>query len=166
MGLDITAVSKLVRIEIPEGIETWSDEYYEWEQNNGLDLWNFESESYNSEGESYSFRAGSYSGAHQWMKWLHQAKNQLTNDPNGTAFDHVVHNNTVDDFMWTQASQESYRDFVKYHDDIMDIVDGWYLGLDPNHEIDKEDFKWFQEKYDDWQEAFRVAYDNGAVIYH
>ena len=31
MGLDITAISEMEPIEIPEGIEIWSDEYYDWE---------------------------------------------------------------------------------------------------------------------------------------
>ena len=31
MGLDISAVSKLEPIEVPEDIEQWSDEWYDWE---------------------------------------------------------------------------------------------------------------------------------------
>ena len=25
---------------------------------------------------------------------------------------------------------------------------------------------WFKQKYKDWKEAFRIASDNGAVIFH
>ena len=32
MGLDISVISEIVPIDIPEDIELWSDEYYEWEE--------------------------------------------------------------------------------------------------------------------------------------
>ena len=40
MGLDISAVSKLKPIEVPEDIEKWSDEWYDWEAEQGGDVYN------------------------------------------------------------------------------------------------------------------------------
>ena len=37
MGLDITAISEVEPIEIPEGIELWSNEYYDWEADQATD---------------------------------------------------------------------------------------------------------------------------------
>ena len=79
MGLDISAVSELKRVELPEGMEPWSDEYYDWENELGYQLWTFrpntwfekqstglEDGAYDATGEGYSFRAGSYSGYGMW----------------------------------------------------------------------------------------------------
>ena len=35
-----------------------------------------------------------------------------------------------------------------------------------DYEIDGETYTWFKNKYKDWKEAFRIASDNGAVIFH
>ena len=42
MGLDITAISEIEPIEIPEDIELWSNEYYDWEEEQNLpgSVWN------------------------------------------------------------------------------------------------------------------------------
>ena len=75
MGLDITAVSKLVPVEIPEDIEKWSDEYYDWESEQDGDvyaLYSLDAFREQAEGiedgtyvttdgsQSTGFRAGSY----------------------------------------------------------------------------------------------------------
>ena len=87
MGLDISAVSKLEPIEVPEDIEIWSDEWYDWEMDQGGDVYNvwsspnfpeqaegIEDGTYISRnGEYTSFRAGSYSGYGTWRDWLAQA---------------------------------------------------------------------------------------------
>ena len=41
----------------------------------------------------------------------------------------------------------------------------FYLKFD-DYEIDGETYDWFKHKYKDWKEAFRVASNNGAVIFH
>ena len=42
MGLDISVISQMRPVEIPEDIELWSDEYYDWEQEQDFDgnVWN------------------------------------------------------------------------------------------------------------------------------
>ena len=42
MGLDITAISEIEPVEIPEDIELWSDEYYDWEEEQNFpgSVWN------------------------------------------------------------------------------------------------------------------------------
>ena len=39
MGLDISAVSKLEPIEVPEDMEKWSDEWYDWESEQDGDVY-------------------------------------------------------------------------------------------------------------------------------
>ena len=87
MGLDITAVSKLEPIEAPEDIELWSNEWYDWEQEQDGPIYNvwsspnfrdqaegMEDGTYMSrDGKSTGFRAGSYSGYGTWRDWLAQA---------------------------------------------------------------------------------------------
>ena len=48
MGLDISVISNLEPIEIPEDIELWSDEYYDWEKENypDKDVWNLSQSGY------------------------------------------------------------------------------------------------------------------------
>ena len=77
MGLDITAISEIEPIEIPEDIELWSNEYYDWEEEQDLPggVWNlYQSNNFPEQGEGlpngtvvamgeeFGHRAGSYSG--------------------------------------------------------------------------------------------------------
>ena len=32
MGLDISVISNIKPMDLPEGIKKWSDEYYDWEE--------------------------------------------------------------------------------------------------------------------------------------
>ena len=72
MGLDITAISDVEPIEIPEGIKLWSDEYYDWEKDQDGYVWNLYQEEHFPEqgeglpnsaviatGEDFGHRAGS-----------------------------------------------------------------------------------------------------------
>ena len=85
MGLDITAISEIEPIEIPEGIELWSDEYYDWEEEQNLPggVWNlYQSPNFPEQGEGlpngtvvamgeeFGHRAGSYSGYNEWRNDL------------------------------------------------------------------------------------------------
>ena len=63
-------------------------------------------------------------------------------------------------------SEKLYMDFVEQEENIMKKVDEWYLKFDPEKEYDGDTVKWFRQKYSDWKQAFNVARNNGAVIFH
>jgi len=204
MGLDITAVSKLVPIEIPEDIEIWSDEYYDWEAEQDGTVVNISTHdafpeqaeglddgSYLETGEDFGFRAGSYGGYGTWRDWLAQSVmgGILGKTGGATAmwrtgdegdfslpFMEIINFSDADGIIGPVASQKLYNDFRRYENDVMGWMDDKYLSQTPishsswkddeDKPLDKGDFEWFQGRYNDWKEAFRVASDNGAVIFH
>jgi hypothetical protein len=74
------------------------------------------------------------------------------------------------------ASKKLYNDFRRYEIDVMNWMDDMYLTQTPitspdwrdeeAKPLDKGDFEWFQSRYKDWEKAFRIASNNGAVMYH
>ena len=48
----------------------------------------------------------------------------------------------------------------------MDTIDKWFLKIDPDKEYGVEDLKWFQQKYEEWKEAFNQARKGGVVSFH
>ena len=205
MGLDISAVSKLEPIEVPEDIEKWSDEWYDWESEIGGDVYNvysmdafpeqsegLEDGAYISrDGEHTSFRAGSYSGYGTWREWMASAVMQgiLNKTGGATAMWHssdegdyslpfmdIINFSDSEGMIGTVASKRLYNDFRRYENDIMDWMDHQYLTQTPMSQsswrdeedkpLDKGDFEWFQRQYQEWKNAFRIASDNGVVMFH
>tara|TARA_Y100001973_G_C5137164_1_gene300950 strand:- start:137 stop:709 length:573 start_codon:yes stop_codon:yes gene_type:complete len=190
MGLDITAISEIEPIVVPPELEIWSDEYYEWEQEQDFPggVWNLspnawfpeQSEgvplgSVISKGEEYGFRAGSYSGYNEWRNDLtyavlginaEDAWSRIDDGETDIPFAYLINFSDADGIIGPIASKKLYNDFVNYEDDIMKKVDYWFLKMDPHKEYSAMDMKWFQTKYNDWKQAFKVASNNGAVIFH
>jgi len=204
MGLDITAFSKLKPIEIPEDIEKWSDEYYDWEMEQEGSIVNIythdafqeaseglEDGAYLTLGESFGFRAGSYSGYGTWRDWLAQAVMQGILSKAGGAqsmwetgdggdfslpFMEMINFSDAEGAIGPVASKKLYNDFRRYETDVMNWMDEKYLTQTPitspdwrdeeAKPLDKGDFEWFQARYKDWEKAFRIASNNGAVMYH
>jgi len=188
MGLDITAVSKLKPVEVPEGMELYSDEYYDWEAGQPSNVWNLRAHSHFPEqfegleegphvymGESMGHRAGSYSGYGQWRDWLARATygkhiesvwDDIDDGGYGSPFSELINFADNEGTIGPIASQKLYRDFVRLEDIIMDEVDSWYLKQHPTNTISREDFEWFQSKYQDWKDSFKLASDGGAVFFH
>jgi len=191
MGLDISVISQIKPIYIPEDIELWSNEYYEWEEKQDIEgsIWNFQPNSYFPEqseglpkgfgygtGEEYNFRAGSYSGYGEWRDLL--ARLALDMGSEGVwnkidsgegygeiPFSEVINFSDADGIIGPVASKKLHNDFVNYEKDIMKKLDRYYLKFE-DFEIDGETYDWFKHKYKDWKEAFRIASNNGAVIFH
>ena len=204
MGLDITAVSKLKPIEIPDNIEKWSDEYYDWEMEQESSIVNIythdafqeaseglEDGAYVELGESFGFRAGSYSGYGTFREWLASAVMQGVLTQTGGAksmwetgdggdyglpFMEMINFSDAEGAIGPVASKKLYNDFRRYEIDVMNWMDEKYLTQTPitspdwrdeeDKPLDKGDFEWFQARYKDWKNAFRIASDNGAVIFH
>ena len=191
MGLDITAISEIEPVEIPEDIELWSDEYYDWEEEQNFpgSVWNlYQSPNFPeqgeglpdgsvvSKGEDFSHRAGSYSGYNEWRRLLARAALGMSDEEvwnkidSGVSYSEVpfgelINFSDADGVIGPIASQKLYNDFVKYEEPIMKKLDRFYLKFE-DYEIDGETYDWFKFKYKDWKETFRVASNNGAVIFH
>jgi hypothetical protein len=205
MGLDISAVSKLEPIEVPEDIEQWSDEWYDWEADQGGDVYNvwsspnFPEQAEGMEDGTYiardsqhtSFRAGSYSGYGTWRDWLAQATmggilnksggaqsmwDSADGGDYGLPFMELINFSDAEGIIGPVASKKLYYDFRKYENDVMDWMDRMYLSRKPidssswdekePQPLDKGDFEWFQRQYQEWKNAFRIASDNGIVMFH
>ena len=190
MGLDITAVSEIRPIDLPEGMEKWTDEYYDWESSKGYSLWtphnmaSFprhaeglpDSELVDADGESYSFRAGSYSGYGEWRNDLALAAGyeggseevwmKADGGEYGFPFEELINFPDNEGVIGPVVSQKLYDDFVNYEKDIAHTIDQWYLKMNPEKEYYGDDLKWFKIKYNDWKHAFDTARNNGMVIFH
>ena len=190
MGLDITAVSEIRPIDLPEGMEKWTDEYYDWESSKGYSLWtphnmpSFprhaeglpDSELVDTDGESYSFRAGSYSGYGEWRNDLALAAGheegsegvwaKADDGVTGGPFEELINFPDNEGVIGPVISQKLYDDFVNYEKEVNKTIDWWYLKMVPEKEYDGDDIKWFKIKYNDWKHAFDIARNNGMVIFH
>jgi len=192
MGLDIIAISQIRQIHVPEDIELWSDAYYDWEQEQDFDgsVWNLDRHphfteqfkglpigSVVGEGEEYGFRAGSYGGYGEWRDLLAKvalgmgAKDLWVKmDDNGQSYKDIpfsehINFSDADGIIGPIASKKLHNDYVKYEKDINGMLDRFYLKFE-DFEIDGETYTWFKQKYKEWKEAFRIASNNGAVIFH
>ena len=191
MGLDISVISRMRAIHIPEDIELHSEEYYAWEQEQDFDgyVWNlyqhphFTEQSEGlpdsavvGEGEEYSFRAGSYSGYGEWRDLLAKValdmgaadvweKIDASGGYETIPFSEHINFSDADGVIGPVASEKLYNDYVRYEKEIMKRLDRFYLKFE-DYEIDGETYTWFKNKYKDWKKAFRIASDNGAVIFH
>ena len=189
MGLDITAVSKLKPIEIPDHLEQWSDEYYDWEMEQEGSIVNIythdafpeaseglEDGAYLELGERYGFRAGSYSGYNEWRRLLARAALGMSDEEvwnkvdsgvgyNEIPFGELINFSDADGVIGPVSAEKLYNDFVNLEEDVMAQLDRYYLKFE-DFEVDGETYHWFKHKYNDWKEAFRIASDNGAVIFH
>ena len=129
-----------------------------------------------SKGEEFGHRAGSYSGYNEWRRLLARAALGMSDEEvwnkidSGVSYSEVpfgelINFSDADGVIGPIASQKLYNDFVKYEEPIMKKLDRFYLKFE-DYEIDGETYDWFKFKYKDWKEAFRIASNNGAVIFH
>ena len=195
MGLDISAISELKSLVLPDNIVKHSDEYYDWEQEQSgpvYTIWQHHGMPeyldgipkelhddigeglVTANGESYGFRAGSYSGYGEWRDDLAQAANygsadNIWQNPEsviGRPFVELINFSDAEGIIGPVMSEKLYMDFVEQEENIMKKVDEWYLKFDPEKEYDGDTVKWFRSKYNDWKQAFNIARNNGAVIFH
>ena len=192
MGLDISVISDIKPMDLPKGIEKWSDEYYEWEQELGEQLWspyNMEHFTRQSEGlpdsdlvysggdgDYFSFRAGSYGGYGEWRNDLALAAgygggaeevwSKVDGGEYGFPFEELINFPDNEGVIGPVVSQKLYDDFVKYEEEINHTIDQWYLKMVPEKEYAGEDMQWFKDKYKDWKKAFDIARKHVMVIYH
>lgn len=185
MGLDISAVSELRKIELPKGMKQYSDEYYEWEREEDISVWTIPENQhfdeqlsgldpgpYVSDGDVFSFRAGSYSWYNTWRDILartfgyESGAQEVWNEASyGDKGYELINFSDADGVIGPIASEKLYNDFVKYEKEVMKNLDSFYFKM-VDFEINGETYDWFKVKYNDWKEAFRIASDNGAVFFY
>ena len=158
MGLDITAYKNLKIVKNPKLDEYGDIENYDTEWNPGASMeWSEEHFPGRGEGidhkaiytweEDFGFRAGSYSSYNEWRR-------DLDSFARGNSFLELINfadNEGVIGFVVAKKLAKDFKDnenrakkFAK------ELCDG----------------EWWLSKYKDWQKAFELAENNGAVSFH
>lgn len=193
MGLDISYTDKLIRVpkeDIPEGAHGYNEVYDDWQEASPHSLiwiptpqkwWpnhtvGLEDNTwyYNTGENKGSFRAGSYGGYNEWRDDLAQAIGWLSGargawesgEEYGPPFMELINFSDSQGYIGPEISEKLYQDFVNYEDQIMDKVDQWFLKMELGKEYNTSDMKWFEQKYNDWKEAFNQARNGGMVMFH
>ena len=188
-------VKRIPDEEVPEGVEAFNPAYDDWEssRDNNTYLYYLDPDrSYFGghmkglepgwyevprEGGGY-LRAGSYSGYNSWRNDLALAAgyeggaeevwgmgDQLY-QPDSPPFLELINFSDAEGVIGPDISEKLYNDFVNNEKKVKDEVDKWFLKIHPTKSYDVEDTKWFNQKYDEWKEAFRTASQNGFVSFH
>jgi len=162
MGLDITAYKKLSKIEKPEldrdGYPVrWDTEvqlrtdYTEKDfpgRTEGL-----EHVAVYSYAEEHRFRAGSYSGYNSWRNELaklagYTSADDCWNNHTSGPFYELINFSDCEGVIGPVVSAKLAKDFADYREKA-EIIGGWFF-----------------DAYQDWEKAFTMAADNGAVSFH
>lgn len=188
-------VKRIPDEEVPEGVEAFNQAYDDWEssRDNNTYLYYLDPDrSYFGghmkglepgwyevprEGGGY-LRAGSYSGYNSWRNDLALAAgyeggveevwgmgDQLY-QPDSPPFLELINFSDAEGVIGPDISKKLYNDFVNNEKKVKDEVDKWFLKIHPTKSYDVEDTKWFNQKYNEWKEAFRTASQNGFVSFH
>ena len=188
MGLDISVVKNLKPIEIPEGIEDFSNEYYEWEEETYpfLEVWHLDQVgpwgklryghyppgTYVGE-PLEGFRAGSYTGYGQWRDTLAKvgagfvggSEEAWSSGGSGYPFEELINYSDADGYIASPVTDKLCQDFTNFQDEMEDVVDKAWLKIHPRIELDGDEKDWFLEKWDVWKNAMCEASQDGAVIF-
>lgn len=159
MGLDITAYKNLKVVENPQVDEdgellNWETEWQpgvsmEWSEKHfpgrgeGIDykaVYTWE--------EGYGFHAGSYSGYNWW-------RSKLEEFAEGDSFQELINFADNEGVIGPVVSKKLLKDFTENEERVVKFADT--LG-------DKGE--WWINKYKEWEKAFEMAADNGAVDFH
>jgi|TARA_B110000914_G_C15451442_1_gene441137 hypothetical protein len=193
MGLDVQVVNGLTRIpdeEVPDGMEPYSEEFYEWEENtdnyikfidreNGYfeKYWTkhldpFKTGYYRDEGDSeHSFRVGSYSYYGNWRKLLALAIGfehigdiwKLGPYNEDIPFIELLDFSDADGNLGPTVSNKLYNDFEGMQDRVYEFIDNMMFGVIPGNKLNMTEVRDFKIVYEDWKLAFEIARDSGMV---
>ena len=176
MGLDITYCEniKLYEGKVDEDGEPMINDYVRVYENPDFKNHCEHNSGYYTTNYSNDFRAGSYSGYgyfrnklagimgyeysmkdHSFLGKTYQFKDHVINA--GDPFEELINFSDCEGAIGTIYSKKLYEDFKNNHQFIFD-----QLGLDDDHDQDTK----FVEVYVLFMEAFRVASNNGVVIFH
>lgn len=162
MGLDITSYKRLAVVEKPEidkgELIHWDTNWrpgasMDWSERNfpgrgeGID-----SNTVYTWEDSFDFSAGSYSGYGNWRSQLESFAESIGKEE---AFQELI------DF----ADNEGVIDPVVSKKLAKDFTENKLEALKFSKELDNNG-EWFYKKYEEWQIAFEMAADNGAVDFY
>ena len=187
MGLDISYYSDLKVV----GPKTGEDVDYDYD----VQVWNEESFEYQlgslkrdhiydvtTISKYGSFRAGSYGGYNQWRNELskmagYRDANEVWNDKtfdsfkscnprkdkldsiNGIGvkrvkpFYELINFSDTEGTIGPEVSRKLYEDFIKFDKQAKEYAN-------------ENDYDWFYNLYQEWTNAFKIASQNGAVLFH
>ena len=155
MGLDITAYKKLKEVENPQfdkngELVDWENQWrpgasMEWSES----VWIGRVEPLNPQSvysweKEYGFRAGSYCGYNWW-------RDKLAEFAEDDAFEELIDFADNEGVIGSKVAKKLYDDFRNYHEE--------------EFEFSKtlNDGEWWFNKYRDWETAFEMAKEDGAV---
>jgi len=164
MGLDITACSKLTPYTGPVDDDgepqTEADCFHVYcnpgfvGRADGLET------GYYLAAASTDFRAGSYSGYNIWRDHLARMAGYGSDEnawkQTGGPFWELIHFSDCEGVIGPQTSAKLAKDFQGWQERAEAYADS----------IGAEESSWFLEKYTAWREAFELASDDGAVLFH
>lgn len=171
MGLDVTAYSRVVLLEVIEDVDAWETKYYDADDPDRMtyvyDDPDFRDRlppivadgAYRIDGEVIDFRAGSYGGYNEWRNQLARLAlgveaDQVWADPDayvGKPFYELIDFSDCEGVIGTDACTRLAADFAAFQDRV-----------DTHTHADD----WFREKYRQWHAAFALAADGGFVSFH
>jgi hypothetical protein len=111
-----------------------------------------------SAADSFGFRAGSYGGYNSWRDWLARisgwgsAKACWNSRKTGDPFYELINFSDCEGIIGPRVAAKLAKDFADH------AIKAKALSA--------EDDTYYFEKYGDWQKAFEMAADNGAVSFH
>lgn len=164
MGLDITAYEIIERLDpqpSDDGNYGEGDRYFYVERHKRAR--GMQSGYYRTSGRFYNFRAGSYHGYNAWRAELSQmtlgcSPNIVWNSPKtfaGKPFVELIDFSDCEGTIGPEVSAKLARDFDKHETLARTFASK-----------SSEDGDLFLAKYYDWQKAFHLAADHGAVSFH
>ena len=163
MGLDITAYRRIAKVENPElkngELINWDTEFMvsyleEWDRCFPGRAEGIENNSVYNWSDKFCFRVGSYHGYSSWRSQLANLAGFKDEDDfwknaeNSTVFYELINFYDNEGIIGPVVAAKLAKDFSAYREKAQQI--GGY----------------FFEKYCEWQQAFEMAQDNGAIIFH
>jgi len=165
MGLDITAYGKLIPIpgeRVGDWIAEARDVVILTQKINTSSVFPGRTEGLEPPGTYWwraarKFKAGSYTGYREWRHSLsllagYKSLEDCWENHTSGPFWELINFTDSDGVIGPVVSRKLLADFLEYRPK-----------LDACEHPDKE---WFAELYDEWQRAFEVGSDSGAVVFH
>ena len=165
MGLDIVAYSKVVDFgPLDEETSTGEDMVRVDDAGFGRHAPLIPGHAYGKGDDSkeFHFRAGSYGGYNEWREWLCQIAHGVTPDTiwhnsdkyKDLAFFELIEFSDCDGVIGSVAAKKLLADFEDYEAKVNAAM-----------ETPRPDYVWFKDRYADWRKAFRLAADDGVLLF-
>jgi hypothetical protein len=166
MGLDITAYAKITLVEAITHEELQAKEWDHAYLDDGVhvlletDAWKrFDGPSgFYAHGETEGFRAGSYSGYNRWREQLATlvgtTPEKVWDGASASAFGELINFSDAEGVIGGNVCAKLAKDFADWQERAAQYATA--------NKLDD----WFMQKYADWQIAFDLAANDGAVDFH